>query len=393
MSRHTPLRATALLVAALGLSLSGAAPALAVTTLDLGTAGAFAVLAGSGITNTGRSTIVGDIGTSPLPAETGTGSCQLDADCVDLTGSNHPADEVSLQAKKDLVSAYEDAAGQPADASVPADLAGRTFTAGVYNAASSLGLTGEVTLDGQGVQGSVFIFQIGSTLTTASGSTVTLINGASACNVFWQVGSAATLGSGSTFRGTILAHDDISVNDAVTVLGRLLGGEQGSGAVTLIHDTISAPSCSTAGSTGGGTGGSTTGGGTTAGTSGSTTGGGTGGSTTGGGTTAGTSGSGTGGTPGSTGGSTTGGTPTAGASTGGGGATATSGLTSGGTTSAGTVSGSARGGTRAERSGSTPTLQQLPLTGLDTVAVAAVGVLALLVGAGTVLAARARTRV
>lgn len=225
----------------------GAGPARAATTLDLGTAGGFAVLAGSGITNTGVSTISGDTGTSPTPSETGMTACPSAADCVVLTGSDHPADSAALQAKQDLTTAYDTAAGQPADASVSADLGGHTFTAGTYNAASSLGLTGEVTLDAEGVGGAVFIFQAGSSLTTAAGSSIKLVNNASACNVFFQVGSAATLGTGSTFRGTILAHDDISLGDSVLVEGRLLGGEQasGAGAVTLIHDTIHAPDCTT----------------------------------------------------------------------------------------------------------------------------------------------------
>jgi hypothetical protein len=270
-----PSRALPVVLAgALAVLVGPAAPALAATTVDLGTAGAFAVLAGSGITNTGQSTITGDIGTSPTPAETGVDPCPA-ANCVTLTGSNHPDDAVAQQAKQDLTTAYDSAAGQSADAALAADLGGLTFTSGVYRAAGSLGLTGEVTLDAQNVGGAVFVF---------------------------QVGSAATLGTTTAFRGTIMAHDDISVGDAVTVDGRLLAGEQasGAGAVTLIHDTITTPSCTSGGGTGGGTSG--TSGGTTSGTTGSSSGGSTGGSTGTGGTTGAT----TGGTAGATGGSTTG---------------------------------------------------------------------------------------
>ncbi|MBC7372600.1 MAG: DUF3494 domain-containing protein, partial [Frankiales bacterium] len=188
-----------------------AVPADAATTVDLGTAGSFAVLAGSGITNIGETTINGNIGTHPLPAETGVAPCSAAVNCVNLTGSNHPADDTALDAKRDLTTAYNAAAAQPANASIVDDLGGQTFKPGVYRSKSSIGLTGEVTLDAQGIGGSVFIFQAGSTLITAGASSITLINGASACNVFFQVGSAATLGATSTFRGTILAHDSISL--------------------------------------------------------------------------------------------------------------------------------------------------------------------------------------
>jgi hypothetical protein len=122
--------------------------------------------------------------------------------------------------------------------------------AGVYNSASgTFGMTGTLVLDGANNADSIFIFQTASTLITGGTGNVSLIRGAQACNVFWQVGSAATLGAGSTLVGTVLAHDNISLGDGVTVEGRLLGGEQasGAGAVTLIHDTIRKPStCLTA---------------------------------------------------------------------------------------------------------------------------------------------------
>jgi hypothetical protein len=106
-------------------------------------------------------------------------------------------------------------------------------------------MTGTLILDGENNPDAVFIFQTASTLITAASGNISLIRGAQACNIFWKVGSAATLGAGSTFRGTIMAHDTITLGDAVTVDGRLLAGEQasGAGAVTLIHDTITAPTC------------------------------------------------------------------------------------------------------------------------------------------------------
>jgi hypothetical protein len=197
-------------------------------------------------------TIVGDVGSSPTPSETGFAACP-GANCVALTGTNHtdpaPNDTVTQGAKADLTTAYNDAAGQTPTA-VGTELAGQTLVAGVYDSASgTFGMTGTLVLNGGNNPNSVFIFQTASTLITGGTGNVSLINGAQACNVFWQVGSAATLGAGSTLQGTVLAHDNISLGDGVTVDGRLLGGEQasGAGAVTLIHDTITQPStCVTA---------------------------------------------------------------------------------------------------------------------------------------------------
>jgi Ice-binding-like len=238
-----------LFVLGLLLALAFAGNALgAATPVPLGNAGLFAVLAGSGITNTGASTINGDVGSSPTHSETGLAACPA-ANCVTLTGTNHndpdPNDAVTQQAKTDLTTAYNNAAGQ-SPTTVPTELAGHTYTPGVYNSASgTFGMTGTLVLDGGGDPNAIFIFQTASTLITAASGNVSFINSAQACNVFWKVGSAATLGTGSNFSGTILAHDDISLGDGVTVSGRLLAGEQasGAGAVTLIHDTIKTPSC------------------------------------------------------------------------------------------------------------------------------------------------------
>jgi hypothetical protein len=244
------LGASIALVAAVLGSLPNAAHAAAPIPVLLGTSDNFAVLAGSGITNTGATTIVGDVGSSPTHSETGFSACP-GANCVTLTGTNHnqpdPNDTATQTAKAALTVAYNNAAGQTPTVQ-PTELADLTLGAGVYNSASgTFGMTGTLTLDGANDPNAIFIFQTASTLITDSTGNVALIRGAQACNVFWKIGSAATLAANSTFRGTVLAHDDISLGDGVTVDGRLLAGAQpsGAGAVTLIHDTISRPTCLT----------------------------------------------------------------------------------------------------------------------------------------------------
>jgi hypothetical protein len=155
-------------------------------------------------------------------------------------GTIHAADAVAAQAQVDLTAAYNDAAGRTPATALPGDIGGMTLTPGVYNASSSLGITGTVTLDGQGDPNAVFIIQVGSALTTASGSVVNLINGAQACNVFWQVGSSATLGTGSTFNGNILALTSITATTGANVNGRLLARN---GAVTLDTNVVSRADC------------------------------------------------------------------------------------------------------------------------------------------------------
>jgi ice-binding like protein len=225
----------ALFVLGLVLTLVSGAAAAA-QSVPLGTADSFAVLAGSGITNTGPTTVNGDLGTYPTATETGSAS-------VTITGTNHAGDAVTQGAKNDLVTAYNTAAGEGPTTAIAADLAGQTLAPGVYNSASSIGLSGALTLNGGGNANAIFVFQAGSTLTTGSASQINLINGAQACNVFWQVGSSATLGTGSTFRGTILALTSITVTTGVTVDGRVLARN---GAVTLDTDTITRPSCAAA---------------------------------------------------------------------------------------------------------------------------------------------------
>uniref|UniRef100_E6PWR9 Antifreeze protein n=1 Tax=mine drainage metagenome TaxID=410659 RepID=E6PWR9_9ZZZZ len=192
--------------------------------------GNFSVLAGSTVTNTGTSTITGDVGVSPGSSVTGFPPGQLVGG-----GTIHSADGAAAQAQTALASAYVDAAGRSGGTPEAGDLVGKTLTAGVYTSSSSLAISGDVTLDAQGNPNAIFIFQIGSTLTTASGSHVVLANGAKACNVFWQVGSSATLGTNSVFKGNILALASITITTGVNLEGRALAR---TGAVTLDTNVI-----------------------------------------------------------------------------------------------------------------------------------------------------------
>ena len=155
--------------------------------------------------------------------------------------ATHVSDAVAIGAKNSLTTAYNDAASRPSNGSAGTDLAGQVFLPGVRAASSSLLLSsGSVTLDAQGDPGAVFIFQIGSTLITGSNTSVALINGAQACNVFWQVGSSATLGTGTRFVGTVMANASIAAKTAATIHGRLLAR---TGAVTLDTNTITTSNC------------------------------------------------------------------------------------------------------------------------------------------------------
>jgi hypothetical protein len=199
------------------------------TTVNLGTATSFSVLAGAGITNTGATTIYGDVGTFPTLTETGFGT-------VTLHGINHVGDTVTQGAKDDLLAAYNDAAGRT-PATVATELGETTKFPGVYNsAAGDFMITGTLILNGGGDSNAVFIFQTASTLkTAAAGSFVILTNGARASNVFWQVGSSATIETSSAFVGNIMAHDAITVNTGAKVDGRVLAL---GAAVTLQGNTI-----------------------------------------------------------------------------------------------------------------------------------------------------------
>jgi hypothetical protein len=209
-----------------------AAPA----TVGLGTAASYSVLGGSTVTNTGPTTMFGDLGLAPGSSVTG---------APHVLGQTHVDDAVAIEAKNNLTTAYNAAASRPTEGSAGTDLAGQTFTPGVRTASSALLLSaGSVVLDAQGDPNAVFIFQIGSTLITGSNTSVQLINGAQACNVFWQVGSSATLGTGTRFVGTIMAAQTITANTAATIHGRLLAQTS---AVNLDTNTITTANCASGG--------------------------------------------------------------------------------------------------------------------------------------------------
>jgi len=223
------------------------------TTVNLGTATSFAVLAGTEITNVPTSVITGNVGLSPAAGSNYAGLTAAEVTgtiyAVDGTGPAGAVNNPGLltTAKNDLTTAYLDAAGRtPTQTFVAVDnqLGGQTLTPGVYafGHATTANLTAAspLTLDAQGDPNAVFIFQASSDLVTASGSTVLLVNGAQACNVFWQVSSSATLGTGSTFVGTIMALTSIAVTSDVTIEGRVLARN---GAVTLDSDTITNAIC------------------------------------------------------------------------------------------------------------------------------------------------------
>ncbi|WP_292829361.1 ice-binding family protein, partial [Microbacterium sp.] len=248
MGTHTSLRShsasisrpakagfAALLVAGLTVtSLAVGLPgAYAATAIGLGTADSYVVLAGSTVTNTVTPTVLnGDLGVHPGAAITGFPPGLV------IGGTTHAADAHAAQAKVDLVTAYNSATSQAADATLAVELGGLTLLEGVYTFPVTAGLTGTVTL--QGGPDDVWVFQIPETLITASNSTVLLTGGARACNVFWQVGSSATLGSETDFVGTIMALTSITVNSGTTVEGRALARN---GAVTLDNNVFTDPRC------------------------------------------------------------------------------------------------------------------------------------------------------
>ncbi|MCX4093708.1 ice-binding family protein [Nocardia sp. alder85J] len=214
-------------------SISSGIASAAVAPVGLGSAASFAVLGGTTVTNTGATTVSGNVGVSPGTAITGFPPGTV------VNGALHPGDAVAAQAHTDLQTAYTDAAGRTPATPVTTDLGGQTLTPGVYKAAAGMSLNGTVTLDGQGDPNAVFILQAGSTLITGANSVVALVNGAAANNVFWQVGSSATLGTNTNFAGSILALTSITVTTGVTMNGRFLALN---GAVTLDTDAITLPS-------------------------------------------------------------------------------------------------------------------------------------------------------
>ncbi|WP_330318558.1 ice-binding family protein [Streptomyces platensis] len=193
--------------------------------------GRFAVLGGESVTNTGPSSLTGDLGVSPGVSITGFPPGQVN-------GTIHASDADAVQGHADLIATYDNAVAQIPDASISGDLGGQTLTPGVYNAASSIGLSGTLTLDAEGDRNARWIFQIGSTLTTATASGVLLTNGATARNVLWLIGSSATLGTDTALAGRVLAQVSITVNAGVTVNGQTLARD---GSVTLDTNSITRP--------------------------------------------------------------------------------------------------------------------------------------------------------
>jgi Ice-binding-like len=226
------------LALALGIGCTAApAAAPAATPVNLGTAQSFVALAGATVTNTGPSVLNGDLGVSPGTALTGFGLPAV------VNGATHSADAVAAQAQLDLTTAYNAAAGEavaPANDLTGTDLGNRVLKAGAYRFTSSAQLTGPLTLDAEGNPAAQFVFEIASTLTTASASSVVLLNGANPCNVFWQVGSSATLGTTTAFQGNIMALASVSLNNGATVIGRVLARN---GQVSLINNVIDGSRC------------------------------------------------------------------------------------------------------------------------------------------------------
>jgi hypothetical protein len=205
------------------------------SSVPMGSAATFEVLAGSTVTNTGPTIITGgDLGLSPGSAVTGFPPGTLTTPAV-----MHVTDPTAATAELDLTTAYLYTAGLPGGAVLAGDLSGLTFTPGLYTNASTVMLSaGNVTLDALGDVNAVFIFQIGSTLTTIGSTQVVLAGGAQAKNVYWQVSSSATLGTNSIFQGTILSLESITLDTGATLTGRALARN---GAVALDSNTVTAP--------------------------------------------------------------------------------------------------------------------------------------------------------
>lgn len=208
------------------------APRAGQAPVSLGSAANFTVLAGSTITSTGATT-VGDLAVSPGSEVTGFPPGTVN-------GTMHVSDPAAAQAQADLTTAYNEAAGRTlAPVTVAGNLGGLTLTPGLYKSTSGLEITsGDLTLDAQGDANAVFIFQMASTLITTAGRQVILSGGARSANIYWQVGTSATLGSGSSFKGTILADQSITLNTGATLEGRALARI---GGVALDANAITLP--------------------------------------------------------------------------------------------------------------------------------------------------------
>lgn len=196
----------------------------------LGTTTTFGVLAGTAVTNTGTTTITGDLGVSPGTTVTGSPT---------VSGSTHSNDATAVAAQADLTTAFNDVAARSTNVvDIAADIGGSTLAPGLYLASGALAVTGTLTLNALGDQNAMFIIRTPSTLTVAPGSRVVLENGAKAANVIWLVGTSASIGANAVFEGTILANQDITLDTGAHVTGRLLAQ---TGTVTLNNDVITVP--------------------------------------------------------------------------------------------------------------------------------------------------------
>jgi hypothetical protein len=212
-----------------------AATQSAVSAPTLGVAASFLVLGGSTVTNTGPTTIMGDLGVSPGLAITGFPPGLV------VGGATHAGDATALRAQNDVTAAYTVLAGDPCAQDLTGrDLGGLKLTQGVYCFSSEAHLSGALVLDAQGDPGAVFVFQIGSTLITGSSASVVFVNGGQDCHVFWQIGSSATLGTDAAFAGSLLALTSITLNTGASVSGRALARN---GAVTMDDNRIFSTTC------------------------------------------------------------------------------------------------------------------------------------------------------
>lgn len=229
MMKNLSLKIAVLLVLLTGF-ITWRSDAMAATAPSLGNASSFAVLAGTSVSNTGATTVNGDLGVSP-------GSTITNVGTLTVSGTTHQADTAAANAQADTVTAYNALTAQSCDVGPlgVTDLAGATLVPGVYCYSSTLSNSGVLTLDAQGNGNAVWVFKMGSTLTTISGSTIVLINGGHSSNVFWQVGSSATLGTYTTLAGNILALTSITLNTGAVVDGSILAIN---GTVTLDSNSV-----------------------------------------------------------------------------------------------------------------------------------------------------------